>query len=1443
MLRFLFLTYVLLFLTNWTEAQAPNPAFSGSPVSGCSPLVVSFTDHSTGTPTAWFWDFGNGATSTLQNPSTTYFTAGTYTVTLKVTNGNGSNSLTKTSYITVDPKPVANFKASDSVGCYPFPVQFTDLSQAPPGTTNTGWIWDLGDGTQATVQNPQKTYDFSGNYSITVKVTNDKGCWSSATKAGYIRVPGGARAGFSYTKSPSCGAPYLVNFTNASTGSGLLTYSWDFGDGTTSASTSPSHTYRNDGIYTVVLVAISSNGCRDTLRKDNLLNLHTVSTTFSAPGTACANNPVSFLNTSSDSALSTNWDFGDGTTSADLSPVKSFTTPGTYTVKLVQSYSACTDSLSKAIQVLAGPTAAFTADKKGSCQAPLSVRFQNTSTGAVSYSWDFGDGSHSTESSPSHTYTSLGSYTVTLVASNGAGCNDTLKMPGLITVAKPVISFDGLPVKGCGPYTHTFHANINTTDSVISYLWSFGEGSTSTLPSPSFTYTEQANYNVSLTITTAGGCKETYEMPSAIMIGKKPTVYFSPQPNEICAFQELHFTTVISDGDKWTWNFGDGGTASDPNPHYQYNDTGTFYVHLVVENRGCKDTFQFPHSIKVKPPIARFTAQTNCVNKLVVSLQNQSIGATSYQWDFGDGTISNATNPVHTFPAYGSYKIKLTVSNATCFHVTSKTVLLVKGIADFAVSDNSVCKGEAVTFTADNTDSASIQSYSWDFGDGSLPGTGNPVTKSYSKNGIFTVTLTVTDANGCVNSIVKPALVKTFGPSADFKMTTLVGCRGSDVTLTDASKDDGISKIASWQWDLGDGTLIHNTNSNPVRHLFTDIDTFQIRLLVKDTAGCASQFSLPLIVRKAGVVADFVSADTLSCPNAQVNFTNLSKVPNAYSSNWSFGDGSGAATQNPATTYKANGLYTVTLKISDGNGCADSITRKAYINIKSPAASFTVSSASSSCVPFRVQYTNMSSYYVSQVWDLSGGTSQLQNPAQYYNQPGIYLTKLTVTSPGGCTDTATKTIRVYSPADSRVAYLPLDGCKPLKVDLQAHSPMKMSFVWDFGDGTIINGDDTATKHVYNSFGDFVPKVIMRDTEGCVIAVTGLDTIHIKGATAKFGLDRQVVCDSGRINFIDSTIFNNPISSYTWTFGDGASSSQQEPSHQFSKPGLYNIALSVITQNQCVDTFRLPYPVRVVQSPQISIGGDSVVCAGQGLVHLGLFSRTDTSAVRWAWQFPNGKASLFQLPPAQVYKEAGNFTVQAIATNSSGCKDTAYRNILVNPLPSVTLPSVITTRQATPVLIPAVYSDEMKTYQWNLPEGLSCTTCPQPMAMPKLNTKYNVTFVDKNGCQNTGEVQVIVLCNNDNVFVPNTFSPNGDGSNDVFYVRGKGLNRVKSLRIFNRWGQIVFERTNFSVNDPSVGWNGSYNNAKPVPGVYVYQVEIFCDNSQVIRFESNLTLIQ
>jgi gliding motility-associated-like protein len=1420
--------------------------FTAATTGGCSPLVVSFSDQSTGNPTIWFWDFGNGATSTLKNPSTTYFLPGQYTVTLTVTNSSGVNTKVQQNFIVVHGKPTVLFAGNDSLGCFPFPVNFTDLSIASPGTVNTAWVWDFGDGQQSSAQNTSNVYTNTGNYTVSLKVTNDKGCWSTFTKPAYIKIDGGVEANFSSSQPTVCRLPVTINFTNASTGPGVLSYQWLFGDGGTSTQQNPAHTYTAPGTYSVTLITKSSNGCVDTLRKTDLLILQNTVTSFTAPDSVCVGEGVNFTNTSSVAAQQTAWNFGNGVFAFTTSGVYAYPAPGTYTVQLQQQYGHCTDSASKSIKVRPKPVANFSADRTAFCQTPATVNFTSTSADAVNYLWDFGDGTTSTQQNPTHTYTTYGGFNVTLVVTNDLGCTDTLVrgQQGLpyITVQKPNVVINQLPTEGCVPYTFNFSASVTSSDPITSYLWDLGNGITSSAQNPSYTYTATGTHDISLAVTTASGCTETVTVKEGVKVGTKPTVSFDATPREVCAFKEVYFTSSGTNVTDYLWQFGDGGTSTLANPVYQYGDTGTFNVTLIVKNNGCKDSLKIDDFVTIKPPIAIFTWQSTCTDRLRFEFTDKSKGATTWFWDFGDGNTSTLQNPVHTYAAYGTYAVKLLVTNDSCQHQAVQMVKTAVGTPDFSADTTWICKGGTVQLAADTTNMANLVGYEWDFGNGTTA-SGMNTSAVYGQSGYYTVRLTVTDYAGCKSTVTKPQYIRVHGPKAGFIAANNNGCKGLTATFTDTSKWDGFSNIKTWQWNFGDGTSINAASSQTYQHVYTQPGSFAVSLKVIDSSGCVDSVYRPALVNTSNIKADFVSADTLSCPGAVVQFANQSVASAAFTSIWEFGNGDTSTLQNPTVSYAADGVYSVQLKIRDAFGCRDSLTRTNYINIKHPVAAYSVSDTASSCTPFQVNFTNTSSYFATYIWDLGGGTSALLNPVQYYTQPGTYQTRLIVESVGGCRDTAEKTIFVNDVSGARLSYLPLSGCKPLTVDLNAVAPANMHYVWDFGDGTIINSQDTVTQHVYNFFGDFVPKLILTDGSGCVIPVIGPDTIRIKGATAKFAVDKKLLCDSGMVRFLDSTTFNNPITSYRWDFGDGTISTQSTPTHYYSQPGLYPVSLNVLTQNSCVDTFRLTAPVKVVASPLIRIDGDTVICVGEGLLHKGEFDRVDTSQVNWAWNFPNGRTAATQYPQPLVYTEPGRFTIQTIATNSSGCVDTAVKRLLVNPLPWVTLPTTLTTRTGTPVPITATYFGGVVSYNWTYPESLDCSTCPEPVATPKFDTRYRVDFVDSNGCRNNGYVQVLVFCNNDNVFVPNTFSPNGDGSNDVFYVRGKGLSRVKSLRIFNRWGQVVFDRSNFAVNDASAGWNGTYNGAKAKPDVYIYQLEIWCDNANVVKFEGNIALIQ
>lgn len=1435
-------TLTLLFLLCIVVSYAQTANFTANATSGCSPLVVNFQDQSTGNPTSWFWDFGNGATATLQNPSTTYFTPGTYTVKLTVTNAGGSNTLTRTQYITVYGKPVINFTVSDSAACFPLRAQFTDLSSASAGTTIASWLWDFGDGSQSNQQNPLHVYTTSGNYTVNLKVTNDKGCYAVLTKPAYIKIPGGVVSSFTNTLPAVCKPPYNISFTNNSTGPGALTWFWDFGDGATSTLQNPVHTYATPGNYTVALATTSSAGCSDTLKKVSLLNIQNITTSFTAPDSICINAIGNFTNNSVPVPASSIWNFGDGSSSTSLNPVKIFTAPGIYTVTLYNTYSYCTDSFAKAIKVAPRPTANFTAIDTFKCQPDLTVNFQDQSSNAVGWQWSFGDGTTSTQQNPSHTYSSYGNFDVQLIVTNISGCTDTLKKTAFVKIKRPVISFPSLPVEGCIPLTISPLDSINTLDAVTSYLWDFGDGTTSNSATPSHTYPVQGTYTVKLTITTSTGCTETYSLGGAVKVGRKPIINFTAAPNPVCAFQPVQFTDQTNEADQWIWNFGDGGTSGQQNPSHQYSDTGLFTVTLYAKNNGCQDSLSIKDYIKVKPPIAKFGFQTNCTNRLQFDFKDSSIGATSWFWDFGDGTTSTQQNPVHVFPSLNAYSVTLTVSNDTCSHSITKAIEVIDENPDFVTSTRIACRPTGVNFNAINVNGTHIINYNWDFGNGSSLSINSAfVTGNYFNSGTYTIGLITTDIYGCKDTVIKTNYLRINGPVANFSATNTAGCKGLNTTFNDLSTNDGISNIVKWKWDFGDG-VVQTFNSGPFQHTYSSAGTYTVKLVVTDAGGCSDSAIRTDYVIATDPKALFSSGDTLACPGSVVQFNNQSTGIN-FTNFWSFGNGDTSILSSPSDTYVNTGLYTVKLKITDQYGCSDSLIKTNYIKVDKPVASYSVNDSVSSCTPFEVQFTNTSQYYFASLWNLGGGVSTIKNPVQYYNAPGIYPIRLIVTSPGGCMDTTFGTVHVYDTIGSKITYSPFNGCKPLSVDLNAFSPGPVTYTWDFGDGVLITNDSTKMNHLYNFFGNFVPKVILTDPSGCIIPVSGFDTIHIKGATVKFGLDKKLFCDSGFVNFTDSTTYNDSLSVYNWDFGDGAISHIKNPGHYYDSPGLYTVSLNVQTQNACVDTFRLRDIIKIVQSPLISIGGDSVACVNDSLRHLGVFDRSDTSAVQWAWQFPNGNTSNLQNPSLQPYNSAGNFVVKTIVTNSTGCKDTATKNILINPLPTVTLPSVITMQVGFPITIPATYTSNVIGYSWSPPGTLSCSDCPEPIANPKFDTKYTVSFIDSNGCKNTGQVQIIVICKNANVFVPNTFSPNGDGNNDVFYVRGKGLDRVKSLRIFNRWGEIVFEQQNFPVNDPMYGWNGKYKGNKPVPDVYVYQVEVFCENSQIIHFEGNVALIQ
>jgi gliding motility-associated-like protein len=239
---------------------------------------------------------------------------------------------------------------------------------------------------------------------------------------------------------------------------------------------------------------------------------------------------------------------------------------------------------------------------------------------------------------------------------------------------------------------------------------------------------------------------------------------------------------------------------------------------------------------------------------------------------------------------------------------------------------------------------------------------------------------------------------------------------------------------------------------------------------------------------------------------------------------------------------------------------------------------------------------------------------------------------------------------------------------------------------------------------------------------------------------------------------------------------------------------------------------------------------------------GLLAQPDT-LTNWTWTFGNGQTSTRQ-NNSITYSTPGDYTIELTASNKIGCNNTISKSIHVNPIPTATpVQDPITIISGASTNLPMTYTGDIISYTWTPVTRLSCADCPAPVANPQFTTTYNVRVVDGYGCRSSSDITVIVVCNNQNFFVPNTFSPNGDGTNDVFYPRGTGLFRIKSMIIFNRWGQVLFDRRDMKVNDPSAGWNGTFQGQKASADVYVYMLEILCDNNVVIPVKGNVTLLR
>jgi gliding motility-associated-like protein len=711
---------------------------------------------------------------------------------------------------------------------------------------------------------------------------------------------------------------------------GVGTYLWNTGETTASISVAPSIS----ATYSVVVT--TSGGFKDT----STVYVHV--------------NPLPLVSITGDSVFceglaTTLTASGGGTylwntneTSSAIAVAPSMNT--SYKVVVTTSF-GCKDSITKVITVYPKPEADFTHVNK--CNG-TSVPFTNASTIASpevinSWNWTFGDNSSGSGANVTHLYATPGTYTVTLVVNTTNFCSDTVSYSAIV-YNNPVASFTTADVcKGADSVIFTNTSTIASPDSIITYLWNFGDGTNASSVDTTHKYTTHGAYNVILITTTSNNCTDA--ATTTVSVFDAPATNFTLA--DVCLFDTAVFNntsvnptmgTIAS----WTWNLGDGSPLINnvSMPLYRYNAIGNYEVTLITRssNLACADTLT--DSISVFPmPVADFTSVDVCLND-AMSFSNLSdvVSGTidAWSWDFGDSSPLNTNqHPNHTYASYNTFTVtQIVTSNHACKDTVSKTVI-VHPLPTALFSLSNVCDGTAMPFTDMSTiPTGIIQTWQWDFGDTTPFNTNQNCTHLYTTHGPYPIELLVVSQFGCKDSLTLPGIVNP-NPSVDFTSIDTAGCEDLCIDFENLSII-AAGNNSTYAWEFGPpNATVNEENSS---YCYTNDSVYapvnyDVTLTVTSNAGCVTTLTKYnyITVYPLPVASFSTEPTTASIINPLIEFTDASTGANSWS--WTFGENDMASTlSNPLPyTYSDTGTYVITLITSTQFNCADTAYQTVFI--------------------------------------------------------------------------------------------------------------------------------------------------------------------------------------------------------------------------------------------------------------------------------------------------------------------------------------------------------------------------------------------------------------------------------------------------------------------------------------------------------------------------------
>lgn len=1472
------LFYLFVLLTTNVVSQ---DGFTVDIDAGCAPLIVQFTYTEGANPTNLSWDFGNGNTlsgdpsvdSGLLSPTISYLLSNSYTVTLEVTNDNGTTTFTSTNFITVFQDPIADFSATPTEGCGAFTVFFTDQSTLGDAPI-TQWNWDFGDGGSSNNVNPNYVYDTPGTFDVSLSITDQNGCNSIFSYQDLIEATDGVYPEFEVNTNSSCEIPTVISFTDLSTGAGILSYDWDFDNGNTSTSANPpSQSYNSYGFYNIILTLSNDLGCTQTYNQ--LITINEVNVDFSFD-LNCIPSPSVFFNTSDPSMNTFLWNFGDpgsgsSNTSVFTNPAHVFSSPGTYTVTLTASnLGECESSYTTEVTILEGQDISYTIEPTMICEYPTSIPIIINNDNVDSYSWFVSlNGGETFESGNetdnllvfdnSEEYIEEGGYNLILSVTYENGCEAFLQESNYFTVEIPNFNTYILPSSLCEGQEAEGYANATFSSGISSYLWTWGDGNISTDENSSNIYTTAGDYEAVFSIVTPEGCEK--DTLIEISVGEHTFPDFTYPDTTVCIEEPVVFTYTgdLTDIDQIGWYYGGSFTGSGPSATIEINNIDSVHtISVITNNNGCHDTLIQTVSITGLGPKAEFHADESFYCKeeapwisSILNVSDTTIN-TIFQWTFGDDYIdsTDAFTPGDIeFFEYGSHEITLYALDTItgCDYERTKSV----NIDNFQIhfTDSLVHACDIMYYSGEMmfTDPFPIDQdkliYHWDFGDGDTAITYTPdsalVNHDFNEAGSYYIQVTAINDYDCPDTTGKWIYIHP-SPVASFTMENENMCPPFDLEVTNSSIEMDTA-ITYYEYLLSSTDSSYYFEEDPSIAINSAIPYYLTQVII-DGFGC-SDTSVQTLNPHA-ILMDYNLPDFL-CYNTEYTVENniASEFP-PLEFLWEFGNGESSTEMNPTILIDDSQEMVLmnTVLVSDSFGCTQVDSFYIYISIPELSYDFLIDEAS--CPPIFSDFAIFSDDDIDTfIIDYGDGESnsvstpeEAENISHVYDLPGVYEVTFTVIDIWGCSSSLTVDSLVNVPGPwASFSFTPNSGCPPLEVSFEIIGQDNVAdYFWVFGDGS--TSDFPSPIHIYNLAGIYTPVLVIQDSINiatgdslpCIVSIQG-DDIVIDGPDVAFNVLNDTICYGEGIALevenLTQTIPGFEINSYLWDFGDGNTSTDENPTGQvYSAPGYYTITLTVTTENGCEYFLVKNNAVLVMEIPEIYPLITYQPSCPSMLVNFTGDSSNAFPELSFLWNFGDGETSN-QANTSHEYLDDNAYMI-SLEIQHYSCTFTALNDETIQ---SYSVPEAII--EASPLFSGNTVDQVQLTnesigeesVEWWL-EGvyysnddvINVTTQEDDILV------YLLAF-SSDGCVDTSYFSLSDM----DWDIPNIITPNGDGLNDFFVLGFEEFGPCIGLSIYNRWGILIYKNTNYLDN-----WNGKNQNSVDVSdGTYFYVINI-CSNTKI-----------